>query len=157
MDVDDWQIEAIDGDGGQWGIVGRASENTQKLATLRAISRNAADPRLTVEDINWGYSIVQRSLDNVDTGVRDYMADSDHERLGKAIVEALKGTKKGLLHESSLVRRKGIAKYDERARNSAIKDLIITGVIKAVGKAFQLVEAAEENSKSIDKSTKLAA
>lgn len=138
MRVDDWQESSLGEDAAKYGIVGRASENTQKLATLRAISRNPSDPRLTAEDVKWGYAIVQRSLDNIDSGTKLYMADSDHERLGKAIIEAIRNAKDCTMHESTMIRRKGIAKYDERARNSALKDLMTTGQIVKVGKAYKL-------------------
>lgn len=127
MRVDDWQEGALQGDTSKYGIVGRASENTQKLATLRAISRNAKDPRLTAEDVKWGYAIVQRSFDNVESGTRIHMADSDHERLAKAILEAVASAPDKTMHLSTLIRRRGIGKFDERMRNSAIKDLVTTG------------------------------
>lgn len=138
MRVDDWQEESLKEDTAKYGIVGRSSENTQKLATLRAISRCPSDPRVTAEDVKWGYTIIQRSLDNIESGTKLYMADSEHERLGKAIVEAIRNAKDQTMHESTLVRRKGIAKFDERMRNSAIKDLVLTGQIVKVGKAYQL-------------------
>jgi hypothetical protein len=140
MRVDDWQEDSLTADTAKYGIVGRASENTQKLATLRAISRCPSDPRLTAEDVKWGYTIIQRSLDNIESGTKLYMADSDHERLGKAIVEAIKNAKDQTMHESTLIRRKGIARFDERMRNSAIKDLVTTGQIVRVGKAFKIGE-----------------
>jgi hypothetical protein len=142
MKVDDWQETSLNEDATKYGIVGRASENTQKLATLRAISRCPGDPQVTADDVKWGYAIVQRSLDNIEYGVTTYMADSEHERLGKAILEAIKNAKDETIHESSLIRRRGIAKFDERARNSALKDLLMTGQVVKVGKAYTVGEAA---------------
>lgn len=138
MLVDDWQQSSVESDPSKYGTIGRASENTQKLAALRAISRCPKDPRITAEDIKWGYAITQRSFDNVESGTRIHMADSEHERLGKAIMEALRNIGDAVMHESTLIRRKGIAKFDERMRNSAIKDLVTTGQIVKVGKAFKL-------------------
>jgi len=138
--IEAWQEATIDDDASQYGIVGRASELTQKLAAIQAISRKPSDPRLTVEDVRWGFTIVHRSLSNVESGVRLFMADSEHERLGKAIVEAVRKAGKPV-HESHLIRGKGISKFDKRMRNSAIEDLITTGQIRRAGrdgKAFEL-------------------
>lgn len=146
MQVDDWQLSVITEDHGQFGIVGRASENTQKLATLRAVSRCPETPLVTAEDIQWGYAIVQRSLDNVDTGVSQYMADSEHERLCKAILEVLRNSKTGAMSVSTMIRRKGIAKFDERARGSALKDLVISGQVVQAGKTYKLVEITNESA-----------
>jgi hypothetical protein len=138
--IEDWQEAIVAEDASKYGIVGRASELTQKLATACAISRKPSDPRLTVEDVRWGFTIVQRSLSNVESGVRIHMADSEHERLGKAILEALRKARKPV-HESDLIRCKGISKFDKRMRNSAIEDMVTTGQIVRVGRdkrAFEL-------------------
>jgi hypothetical protein len=140
MRVDDWQQDSIENDASKYGRIGRASENTQKLATLRAVSRNSRDPRITAEDIKWGYAIVQRSFDNVESGTRIYMADSEHERLGKTILEAVANSPDKTMHLSTMIRRRGISKFDERMRNAAIKDLVTTGQLKQVGRAYTLGE-----------------
>lgn len=41
-------------------INGRAAENTIRLATIRAISRNAPSPAITLEDVEWAWAVVFR-------------------------------------------------------------------------------------------------
>jgi hypothetical protein len=154
--VDSWQEEAIREDQALYGIVGRAAAHTQKLATLRAVSRNAGDPRLTAEDVRWGYAFVQHALDSLDKGVRNYAADSPYEALCKNIVEAL--TKAGLkgLAYSTLGNRKGIRKVPDRDRKAAVEDLVQRGLLRRSGKRGQTLVFVEEQENDSE-TEKLAA
>ncbi len=74
---------------------GRTSENTLRLATLRAISRDPAGPAVTTEDVEWGFGVVHRSIAIVHEGVERHMASTPAESLRKAILEALREAKDG--------------------------------------------------------------
>jgi hypothetical protein len=128
-EIEDWQIEEIEDNGAQEGIVGRTAEQTIKLATLRAISRNSSAPSVSVGDVEWGYAIVQASIASINRGVEEYMAGSQFEELCKAIVSALKKTKDGTLPQSMLVRKRGVSKADDRMVDQAIKRLVLAGDI----------------------------
>jgi hypothetical protein len=79
----------------------------------------------------------------VDEGVKQYMADSPHEQLCKTILEALRNSKENMLALSAMIRRKGIARFDERARNSALKDLVLSGQVVQAGKSFKLIPESQ--------------
>lgn len=84
-------------------IRGRAAENTIRLATLRAISRNPWRPFVTVEDVQWGWAIVFKSISIMEAGVKN-MAGSEQEELRNAILAALGKAKNGVLYRSRLMR-----------------------------------------------------
>ena len=129
-DIEDWQIAEIEDHGASDGIVGRVAEQTIKLATIRAISRNPAAPEVDESDVDWGHAIVQHSITSINRGVEEYMAGSQFEELTKAIMAALRKTKDGSIAQSVLVRARGVSKADDRMVEQAIKRLVLSGEIK---------------------------
>jgi len=137
-EVEDWQVSSTDEDPGKHGIVGRAAEQTQKLATLRAISRDPAAPRVTAEDIQWGYALVQRSLDNLDMGIARHMAGSQFESLWKAVLAAVVAAGNAGIPLSKLIVRKGVSSATPHEQEAALKYLQqsrqIEGRASAIGR-----------------------
>lgn len=129
-DIEDWQIAEIEDNGASEGVVGRTAEHVIKLATIRAISRNAAEPSVSVGDVDWGHAIVQASLTSINRGVEEYMAGSQFEELCKAILSALRASKDKSLPQSQLVRKRGVSKADDRMVEQAIKRLVLSGEIE---------------------------
>lgn len=122
-DIFVWQQAA------ETGTAGRAAENTLRLATLRAISRNAAEPSVNVEDVKWGWAIVFASLDLVRDGMRKHMSASPAEALRKAIVAALIEAKDQTLPHSHVLQRKGVTGANIRDVEGAYQWLIESGQI----------------------------
>ncbi|MBS7702653.1 hypothetical protein [Chelatococcus asaccharovorans] len=104
-------------------INGRAAENTLRLATLRAISRNPAAPAVAVDDIEWGFAIVHRSIAIISDGISRHMAASPAEALRNAVKEALRDKPNGLAY-SLLLQRQGIRKADNRLLKDALRWLL---------------------------------
>ena len=127
--IEDWQIDQIEEHGAHDGMIGRTAEHTIKLATVRALSRNPAAPVVTIEDVEWGYAVVQRSIDSLERGVQEYMAGSQFEQLCKDIMHALHKSKDGSLKQSYLVRAKGVSKADDRMVKAALDRLVVAGDI----------------------------
>lgn len=73
---------------------------------------------------SWGYAIVQRSIDRLETGVEEYMAGSPFQERCKAILRELKTTKNGYMAHSSLLRKKGVGIHDQRKIKSAYDRLV---------------------------------
>ncbi|RVO89860.1 bifunctional DNA primase/polymerase [Sinorhizobium meliloti] len=107
-------------------IRGRAAENTIRLATLRAISRNPWRPFVTVEDVEWGWAIVFKSIGIMELGVKN-MAGSDQEELRNAILEALRKAKGGTLYRSRLMRLAGIKHASTTDYTAAMTWLYMSG------------------------------
>lgn len=126
--IEDWQYEQIEEHGAHDGLIGRTAEHVIKIATVRALSNNPSDPRVTVDDVEWAYAIVQRSIDTLDAGAREHMAGSQFEELCKAIMRALRRAG-GSLPQSKLVTRTGISKADDRMVKAALDRLVIAGEI----------------------------
>ncbi|WP_100960990.1 bifunctional DNA primase/polymerase [Bosea sp. FBZP-16] len=137
--IEDWQIAQIEERSGHEGIVGRAAEQTQKFATLRALSRDGKAARVTLDDVEWGYAIVQRSIDCLDRGIAEFMSGSEFEALTKAILSALKKSKDGTAARSTLLRAKGISKADGRQVTAALDRLVETGQVMRSGQTIRLL------------------
>ncbi len=146
FEIEDWQLAEVDENGAQEGVVGRAAEHTIKFATLRALSRDGVKARVNLDDVEWGYSIVQRSLDCVSRGIRDHMAGSVFEELCKSVLTALRRNKSGSMTMSALLRAKGVSKSEQRAVDSAVDRLERIGEItrtssRGGGASFHLVKS----------------
>lgn len=131
--IEDWQQSYMDDSPDKEGIVGRSAEQTQKYATLRAISRNPARPVVEVEDVEYGWSIVQKSIDMIDDGVRKHLSGSEHEKLHKLILQHIEEAGGDGISKSVLLRKKGASTANTQAFNSAITylqdaDLIVSKI-----------------------------
>lgn len=116
-------------------INGRAAENTIRLATIRAISRDSRSPVITLEDIEWAWAIVFRSIHLIADGVTRHMSESPAEALRKTIVEVIRESKDGVAAYSILLRRKGIRGSDLKEIDAALQYLIESGEITIEGRS----------------------
>jgi hypothetical protein len=73
------QRQMLDSEVTAAGLADRLAENTIKLATIRAISRNAAEPTVAAEDLEWAWAFMHQSMATVTGGVARYMAASEIE------------------------------------------------------------------------------
>jgi hypothetical protein len=112
-------------------IIGRAAENTIRLATVRAISRSPGSPSVTREDVAWAWGIVHHSIVVIRDGVRRHMSESPADRLRKDIVAAITDVPSGLSF-SKLVERKGIRGADGTRLKDALNWLVDGEVIRDV-------------------------
>ncbi|HEY0220389.1 MAG TPA: DUF3987 domain-containing protein [Afipia sp.] len=110
-------------------INGRAAENTIRLATIRAISRNPTAPSISSTDVEWGWAIVHASIELVTSGAEKHMHASPAEALRKAIVSALREAKDHTLPLSKLMVRRGISGADMRDLQQACLWLTQSGEV----------------------------
>jgi hypothetical protein len=129
-EIEDWQLGAIDADPSKDGIVSRAAEQTLKLATIRACSRSPDEPAVRLDDIEWGWALVSKSLWNIDAGVSKHMVGNDFERLCKDIVRYAEDAG-GKIPKSVLLRKRGITK-EPRMITAAFQHLAESGLIYPV-------------------------
>jgi len=111
------------------GFNGRAAENTLRLATLRALSRNAAEPAVGMDDVRWGWAITHASVTFVQEGARRHLSASPHEALRKAVTAALEAAPDATLPMSKLMERNGIRGADMRELVGALQWLITAGSV----------------------------
>jgi hypothetical protein len=136
--IRDWARDVGIADERRGQIVNRAGDHTSKLATIRAISRCPKTPVVIIDDIEWAFGIVLRSIRTVEEGADRFMSGSPFEALCKAIVEAVRQSKdpKGLKN-SDLLRKPGVSHADEKMVHDAISRLVTgTGLLKNVGTAL---------------------
>ncbi|WFS02791.1 DNA-primase RepB domain-containing protein [Rhizobium tumorigenes] len=113
---------------------GRAAENTIRLATLRAISRNPYKPMVSVEDVQWGWAIVYRSIANMDSGV-ETMANSVQEQMRNAILKAIRD-EGGIIYRSRLMRLATVKSIGTvQDYTSALSWLYMSGEVIDISKA----------------------
>ncbi|MDF0521790.1 DNA-primase RepB domain-containing protein [Bradyrhizobium yuanmingense] len=134
--IRDWALQVALADERRGQIVNRAGDHTSKLATIRAISRDPRSPTVTVNDLEWAFGIVWRSIQTVEDGAERYMSGSPFEALCKAIVEAVRQCKdEDGLKNAELLRKPGVKQADTRTVDQALTRLISgTGQIVNVGK-----------------------
>ncbi|MBY5866007.1 DUF3987 domain-containing protein [Rhizobium leguminosarum] len=132
-------------------VNGRAAENTVRLATIRAISRDAQNPAISLDDVEWAWSIVYRSIELIANGVSRHMSSSPAEALRKCIVEILREAPDCTIAYSALLRRKGVRGSALREVDEALQYLIESTEIKILGRPkpgagskFQLLDLATE-------------
>jgi len=133
-------------------INGRAAENTIRLASIRAVSRDPSSPEITQEDVAWGWAIVHRSIQIVTEGVNRHMSGSTAEALRKAIVRALEAAKDNTLPWSFLLQREGVSSAESDEVSKALQWLIDTGKVASMKPqakpgargSFKLVTASQD-------------
>jgi hypothetical protein len=73
-------------------IIARLAENAAKVALIKAIADNPAQPAITAADLDWGYLIASMSVQTLMKEVKERVADTDGEaklkRLHKLIADA---------------------------------------------------------------------
>lgn len=126
-EVEAWEDAAADE--GRRGVCGRAAEQTQKIATIRALFRDPANPAVTEQDVQWAFDMVKRSIAAIEEGARAMMAGSEFEMLCNAIEAAVGKAGPMGLPNSYLLRAKGVSKHDDRMVESALKRLSQIGRI----------------------------
>jgi hypothetical protein len=121
--IEAWQDDAAEK--GRRGVCGRVAEQSQKIATIRALSRDAADPAVTAEDLRWAFAVVKSSVETIEQGAREMMAGSEFETLCNAILAAVTRAGANGLAMSHLVRAKGVSKAHQRDVEAALQRLKI--------------------------------
>ncbi|TKT67079.1 DUF3987 domain-containing protein [Rhizobiaceae bacterium LC148] len=113
-------------------INGRAAENTLRLASIRAVSRDPSTPVITEDDVGWGWAIVHRSIQIVTEGVDRHMSGSTAEALRKSIIRALEVATDKTLPWSHLLQREGVSSAEAEDVSKALQWLIETGKVQSL-------------------------
>lgn len=130
-EYEQWQLDYMADKPEYEGIVGRTAEQTLKIATVRAIGREPSNPVVEIDDIEFGYAIVQRSIDMIDDGVRKHMSSSEFETLHKQILGHIESAGEDGISFSILRRKKGVAAAKNQEYDGAIKYLMSTDQIES--------------------------
>ncbi len=98
----------------------RTAEMAVRMATIRAIGISSHDPRVTVEDMEWGRDLAMWSAERMIVDARAYVAESDHQ---SALNKALRIIQKaGRISRSDFCRQTQWVR-DPRQREDILKDL----------------------------------
>jgi hypothetical protein len=107
-EIEDWQLDTIEKRPDYEGLIGRTAEQTQKIATVVALSRDQCEPVVSIDDIEFGYSIVRRSIVTIDEGVRKHMSGSLFHALCNKLFEYIKAAGSKGIAKSVLMRKPGV-------------------------------------------------
>ena len=99
----------------------RSAEMAQRMATIRAIGRDGAAARVTLEDMDWGIALARWSAEQTVEMARDYMSENEHDQHVTAVRTAVR--KAGEISRSDLVKRVH-RQMDSRRLEGVIKMLI---------------------------------
>jgi len=124
----------------------RRSEIAKKIAMIHAIGLNPEDPVVSVEDINLGIAIADKSIALMVSGVERFVSDNTSESFAKRVVEVIRA-KGGPISRSELYKK---TLFLGRERDSTMRalvnsDQIIEDFIMATGGAPKMVYRIKEN------------
>lgn len=129
--IEDWAENASDDDPEVYGVVNRAPEHVVRLASIRALSRNQHDPVVGIDDVKWGWSIVEHSLLFVAKGVDMHMHASSFEAIKKAMLRALERAGEDGLPRWRLMHATGVRQAEKRHQDGALDSLIETRQVES--------------------------
>ena len=69
----------------------RSAEMAQRMATIRAIGRDGAAAKVTLEDMDWGIALARWSAEQTVEMAADYMAETQHQGEAQRVIRALAG------------------------------------------------------------------
>jgi hypothetical protein len=98
----------------------RAAAQVQVLATICALSRDSANPMVSLGDVEWGWAIVRRSLNTIRRDIANHLSGSDFESLVLAIRRAVKDADPHGISRTNLLRKKGVSKAKPQDVTAAI-------------------------------------
>lgn len=107
-------------------IAGRLAENAMKLALVRAISRNPAQPVIDAPDVAWGRALAQHCVDTLLREAPTHIANTEFEgKMNKALALI---RQHGPITSSALI-AKGF-RLPERERAEVLRALVDSGMVQ---------------------------
>ena len=103
-------------------ILARQWEHTSRVAMIRAVSRNPAEPVVTLADVKWADAVVQRSVNLLCGGIDRYVADNAEESKAKRLIDMIREAGANGITKSELIRRTHFMKPVER--DQLLKSLV---------------------------------
>jgi hypothetical protein len=125
--VEDWEDEARNE--GREGIVARAAENTQKVASLRALARNPSTPTVTAGDVAWAWHFVRSSIEAMERAALENMGGTDFSRIVDAARKAIGKAGPTGITRRDLLRAAGLRGKEDKQIEPALKRLETLGEI----------------------------
>ncbi len=112
------------------GIIARLAENAAKIALIRAITENPANPYITVRHLNWGMDVANRSVETLMSAVKERVADNEYEALVKRVLRVIADAGSAGIDGTALSRKTQF--IDRRKRADIIAGLAEAGMIRAM-------------------------
>lgn len=110
------------------GIIARMAENAAKIALIKAITDNPAQPSITTRDLDWGLMVARHSVETLMRAVKERVADNEQEARLKRLHLLVKDAGSAGIDLSELTRRSQWLKA--RERTEILTDLQAGGQIR---------------------------
>ncbi|MBP2303442.1 PriCT-2 domain-containing protein [Azospirillum picis] len=127
-DAEDWQDEQLAGADPARDLYGRLRENANKVAAIRAISRDPIAPRITAEDARYGLALVGHSAERLAEQVKHRVADGPREALVKKVRRLIEAAGVDGIPMAEFTKR--MCDVDPRVRRGILDDLAAAGEIE---------------------------
>jgi hypothetical protein len=111
-------------------IIARLAENAFKVALIKAITDNPANPKITSTDLDWAMGISRQSVETLMNAAKERVADSEHETITKRLMRVIADAGSAGIDGTSLSRKTQF--IDRRKRGDIIAGLIEAGMIRAM-------------------------
>jgi len=99
----------------------RSAEMAQRMATIRAIGRDGAAAKVTLDDMDWGIALARWSAEQTVEMASDYMTESEHDQHMTSVRTIIRQA--GEISRSDLVKRVH-RQMDSRRLEGVIKMLV---------------------------------
>ena len=140
---------------------GRMAENAMKLALVRAIARDPAEPVIWREDVAWGRALSLHCIDTLLRDAQDRVSANDYEAKLKRLLMVIR--RHGPITERDILRKGGVT-MPGRDRTDALATLIEAGLIRQIvtnptqlggrpSVKYELVSFTDETPQSTDETS----
>jgi hypothetical protein len=118
-----WQDGVLAEDPQAVGYASRVSEQSLKIALIRAVSRDPTAPKINVDDLAFGRAFVTASVESLKAGIQEHMHGSDFEERYKVLLRHVHEAGEKGITDTELRRKSGVSKIEPRHYNEATKFL----------------------------------
>ncbi len=106
----------------QSAVLARVWENTAKVALVKAVSANPAEPVIRGVDAQWAREVVDHCVATLLIQAGRHLADNEIERFHKRVIELIRAAGAKGIRQNELTRRTQFIEPKLRARDSADAD-----------------------------------
>ena len=114
----------------QSAVLARVWENTAKVALVKAVSANPAEPVIRGVDAQWAREVVDHCVATLLIQAERHLADNEIERNHKRVLEIIRAAGAGGVTKSELIRRTQF--LDKRQRDEVIATLVEASMVSGV-------------------------
>jgi hypothetical protein len=121
----------------------RSAEIAQRLAAIRAIGMDGARAAISLDDMDWGVALAERSATDTASMARDYMSENQYQADAQRVLRIIRGARSGITHSMLL-----------RALQHALRARDLADILQGLEDAGRITSVAGERPPSGGKPAK---